>query len=285
MLPSQPLGQQLPSGGGSGIVGDIGCAFRHALIFLISLAAGDLVNLFAVFLQQLHQVAVRTGGQVVSQNGNAVRIHRPGAQRQIQTAAHQLIRGQAAFSHNGVHVAVSKVDIRKTLLQHPVHHFQITTGKMVDTAGIDQHHRGPLGQPLQNVRHALNEQILQVSVQQVVFPDLHGGEPIQCVHFRRRQHHAPQTAGGADEDLMGFGDQHPRVDDVPGSPGRCGVFQTGSKGIGVGGFANGDARLGLWRADRFQHGSTPQISNRVLARARYSWAMGLSGKASMTVLP
>ena len=41
-----------------------------------------------------------------------------------------------AFSHNGVHVAVGKVDIREALLQHPVHHFQITTGEMVDTAGI-----------------------------------------------------------------------------------------------------------------------------------------------------
>ena len=90
---------------------------------------------------------------------------------------------------------------------------------------------------------------------------------------------------GADENFMGLGEQHARVDDVPHTSRRRGIFQAGAEGAGEIGLPDGAPRNLPGFVYPFQHTVTPQTSRRVFARARYSAAMGLSGKASTTVLP
>ena len=67
---------------------------------------------------------------------------------------------------------------------------------------------------------SLDDQIFHVSVQQVVFPYCHCGEAVHSAHLCCGQHNASEASRCTDEDFMRFREQHPGVNDVPGSSRR-----------------------------------------------------------------
>ena len=96
---------------------------------------------------------------------------------------------------------------------------------MMDAARKDEHRRRQAGEPVENVRHALDEKRFHVAVQDVVFLNCNCREPALRVHFRRREHHAAQAVSRADVDLVCAGKEHADMDNVPHTSGRCAIFQ------------------------------------------------------------
>ena len=97
---------------------------------------------------------------------------------------------------------------------------------MVDAAGEDHHHPRADRKAVDDLADALVQGLLHVALQDIVLPHGDGGETVHGAELRGGQDHAPETAGGADVDLVSAGHQGPDVDDVPDAPGRGRIGET-----------------------------------------------------------
>ena len=70
--------------------------------------------------------------------------------------------------HDWIHITANKADIRETMLQFTVNIIQIASHKMMQTYRKQQHRFWMISTFVQHIRHTLNGNILQITVQQVL---------------------------------------------------------------------------------------------------------------------
>lgn len=155
--------------------------------------------------------------------------------------------------------------------------------ELVDAAAVDEHRLRKARQPVQYVRHAVDDELFHVAFGHVVLLDGDGGKAIGHPHFCSRQHGAAQAARRTDEDIVRIGDEHAHVHDRQGAARGGAELQSGVKRRRKSRVTDRHAGRSSRLSDARQHGVTPQSSMIFFARRRYSFAMSLSGKASITV--
>ncbi len=155
---------------------------------------------------------------------------------------------------------------------------------MVDAARVNEHRARELRKLLENIRHAVDDEVFHVAVEHIVFADFDGRKTLLRAHLCRCEYNTAQAALRADENFVRLRDQHADVHDVPRPPRRGRILETGAKRGRKRRVrhAHSSTLLRDFRHDARQH-FAPPTAKTALASARYSPAISLSGKASSTV--
>ena len=178
------------------------------------------MHLQPLFPEDLNKIAVLIGRKIVSYDSDSPRVPLPLMQEHVETRPHELIRRQAALSHDRIHVAVGEIDIWEAPPQGVVYHVEIDSREMMHAACIYKDCRRALRELADYIRHSLDDEVFHVSVEEVVLTDRNCGESVGSSHLSSCQHDSAQAARGAHEDFVCLRDKHPGVDYVPRAAGR-----------------------------------------------------------------
>ncbi len=288
MLLPKPALQLIPGCFRRRIIGDAESAFRHLLILLISFAAGNFPHGKAISGKERIKFALFVRCKVIANNAYRFRVEFSRFQETVKLFPHRLVGIKPAFAHNRIHVAVSKVNIRKFFPKVPVNKRKVTADKVVDTTRKDKNGRRLFRQLSDNVRDTVENQLFHIAAQHVFLPHRNCGKAVRDAHLGGSQHNTAQTSLCTDKNLVRTRNQHPGMDNVPGSACRRRVFQSRQKRRRETGIRNPHRDSGNFRplgAGTFQHGFPPQACRIFPASVRYSSAILLCGNASITVLP
>ena len=154
------------------ITGDKHPALRQIQVFLPCAAFRKLPERKIVCLQNPRYIGSFIQRKITSQKAHSSVINLffcQTRQRIIHGLTQLLIRCQAIFLHNRIHITADKENIRKSRLQLSVHSFQVTAEKMMQTYCKKQHRLRSLIQFLYHICYTVNGHVLQVAVQQILF--------------------------------------------------------------------------------------------------------------------
>lgn len=138
-------------------------------------------------------------------------------QQAADCAAQALLWRQVACLADGVHEAFGEVDARMAPAEFAVNVAQVAAEEVVDAGGEEQDGARLFGQVCEDVCDACEDELLVVAAREVGFAQFNRRESTHEPHLGGCQGDAAQAACGADEDLVCFGNEHARVDDVPGA--------------------------------------------------------------------
>ena len=119
-----------------GVGGQEPLSLRQGQKFFIGPAVLNLPEGIAVFPQQYRQVTGLIQSEVPAQHRHRSRPDGPGLQGFIHAVSGFLIRSQAVFPHDGIHIAPGKEDVRELRLQRAVDMFQVAAQKVVKADGV-----------------------------------------------------------------------------------------------------------------------------------------------------
>ena len=151
------LRQGLAAGDGAGVGRDVNGSLAQPLIVLVGLAVLNLHQAIARAADHFGQLAVLVQSEIAAEDRHALGVLFARADQAVKLAAHQLIGRQAALAHNGVHVAVGKVDVREAGAQLAVAHVEVAAGEVMHAAGVDEHGARRVGQLADDVADALDD--------------------------------------------------------------------------------------------------------------------------------
>lgn len=230
---------EVPDGGeAEGVRVEVEAGAAHLEELVIGVVPCHITQHPAALLQQARKIAPLVRLEVAADDVGGARRLSLWRQQAEDGAAQAFFRRQALGLADGVHEAFGKADFGEALAQRLVDVAQVAAEEVMDAGREEQHGARQLVKMLellQDVRDALDEQLLVIGLHEVAFFEFNGREALHEAHLGCCQHDTAQAAGGAGKDLVAFRQRHARVDDVPGAAAGRRVFEFMGKGRGKAG--------------------------------------------------